>query len=547
MFKTIIKSILPNKLIKFVRKKRNELFSIEAKKKRFLEKLAKEVAQDKSYVDGKRKRIVFFSRGPEFMITFETLLALALKKMGVECIFVICDGLAVCNFSSIDRAQLHCESCCKGESIIRKLGFEVYRLSEFISDFENQPLPGTLKECKNYAFKGIPVGQLLLPSVLRYLLVSEIESASLNQAVGVYQDFIKAALQTYNVVSNIVQSLKPDKAMLFNGRYAQMRMAYETFSIFEIPCNTYESLNAPPGRYWIFSNSEPVMNLFSKSEWEKWKFVPCPEPFWSNYKRNRVSSLKLKLPKQVDAPFNLNKSILFLTNIRWELANIGLESVFNSMEECICETIKNFIETGQFLVVRIHPNDVDVYERDKAESLFQYLNKRFITFPENIWIINPEDKIDTYNLIDRCKRVVVWTSTIGMEMAYEGREPVVPVKANFTGKGFTKDVYHSKHAYFNSLLIENDLLTPERRDMAERYSSHFLIRKKIPLRLFEAEGSYDSSGFRIIKFSPHYKNYDPEKDEILKFVCKQIISDNGDFVLSDNLVDKTWDEHMFRY
>ena len=212
------------------------------------------------------------------------------------------------------------------------------------------------------------------------------------------------------------------------------------------------------------------------------------------------------------------------------------------MEHCITDTIDYCIKNNKKLIIRIHPNDSSEYEGDIAPTVYEYLTSKYNNFPDNIWIIKPKDKVDSYVLVEKCKRVIVWTSTIGLETAYEGRRPIVTAQAYYAKKGFTRDII-SKDDYFKAL-EEDDNLSDEQMELANRYASFLLLRKKIPLSLFKTRDSYDVFGFQIIKYHKNIKSYDPYYNEILKFVCDNIIN-NGEFVLPDCLVARTYDKHIF--
>ena len=537
--KLVMKKLLPKKIISVIKTISKLLWGTYAKKRRALNRISRFYRRSKNLHSP--KTMLFFSRGSEFMITFEAFLALALRIMGEKCVFVVCDGLNICNFSSHKRHTMNCQSCFSGYKIPQKLGFEIHKLSEFISkDSERFILPDSLDECINYNFNNIKVGEYLKPSILRYFMVSDFNYLNEKEVNKIYHEFIISAIKVYYAVENIIERFSPEKVFMFNGRYSQMRVAYETFNKFDILCTTYEALNAPRGQYWILSNREPVMNFNLSQEWKVWKNNKSPQPYWNKYKTTRENKIRIK--EDFDPPFDISKADLFLTNIRWELSIIALRSPFESMERCITETIDYYIRKNKKLIIRIHPADSSEYEGDIAPGVYEYLSDKYGQFPENIWIIKPEEKIDSYTLVNKCKRVIVWTSTIGYETACEGRRPIVTAKVHYSGKGFTRDII-SKDDYFKAL-EEDDRLSKEQVELANRYASYFLLRKKIPLSFFKTPITYGSTGFNILEYHKDLREYNPYHNEVLRFVCDNIVN-NEEFVLPDSLVAKTYDQHIF--
>jgi len=537
--KDILRDTLPDDLYLFLGKAINGAFGSKANRDRLLKKLATDVLREKEN-DKQVMKIVFFSRGSEFMIIFETLLALALKHCGVKSIFVVCDGLDICNFSSIKRPEMNCKSCFSRARIPEKLGFDVYPLSHFLQTYtKDNDMPDDIDKCQAFSMKGVEIGNYLKSSLLRFFLVNDLNEIDDNVLLlSVYKRFLSASIQTHGAVANIVHSLEPDRIMILNSLYGQMRTAYEFFKLSKLKCISYEAIGTPKGNYWIFSDDEPVLSLKFRGEWNHWKTLQSPRPFWDYYKKRRKSELQKN--RYFDSPFNLSDAVLLLTNVQWDISNIALDSPFSSLMDWISETIAHFIESGENLIVRIHPSDTNVYESDDVKTVRDVINEIFESIPSNIWIIDPEDKIDSYSLIDACRRVAVWSSTIGMEMAYDGREPVVTANVHYSRKGFTGDI-NTKKEYFDALKETHDRLSDDRLEMANRYCSYFLLRKKIPLKLFETKGPFS---FDITKFSPHYSDFHPDKDETLKFVCESIVNGTP-FVLTDGLIADSWGKHTF--
>ena len=243
----------------------------------------------------------------------------------------------------------------------------------------------------------------------------------------------------------------------------------------------------------------------------------------------------------MDPPFILDDAVLLLTNISWDISSILMKSPFETIFSWVIETIHEYIKTNRKLVVRIHPSDIGVYESNTVRTIMDVIDDHFDSIPENIWIIPPEAKISSYDLIEKCRRVSVWSSTMGMEMAYLGREPVVVTDVHYSKKGFTRDIF-SKDEYFESLLDKSDSLSTTKIQLANRYSSFFLLRKKIPLELVKTESPFS---FEIEKIaSYYYADYDPSRNLVFNFFAEGVLQDK-EFVLNDELIAATFQDQSF--
>ena len=59
--------------------------------------------------------------------------------------------------------------------------------------------------------------------------------------------------------------------------------------------------------------------------------------------------------------------------------------------------------------------------------------------PEHIRLIGPRDKVNTYDLIEVADLGLVYTTTVGMEMAMKGLPVIVAGQTHYRGRGFTYD------------------------------------------------------------------------------------------------------------
>jgi capsule polysaccharide export protein KpsC/LpsZ len=84
--------------------------------------------------------------------------------------------------------------------------------------------------------------------------------------------------------------------------------------------------------------------------------------------------------------------------------------------------------------------------------------------PENIRIVAAGDQVNTYDLVNIAFLGMVYTTTVGMEMAMSGVPVIVVGKTHYRGKGFTIDP-SSWDEYFYKL--EEILANPSIAHMSE--------------------------------------------------------------------------------
>ena len=178
------------------------------------------------------------------------------------------------------------------------------------------------------------------------------------------------------------------------------------------------------------------------------------------------------------------------TNVLWDAASAHREIVFPDPTTWILESIAWFAERpDRQLVVKIHPAEAVVGTNQPFASI---IRDRFPSLPSNIYIIEPEQKTNSWSIIKIADLGLAHTSTVGMEMPLEGVPCAVLSRTHYRGRGFTIDV-NNRDEYFH--LIENwnrdDHDIEEMRTLAKRYAFLLFERYQLPFPFFTEAGHTD--------------------------------------------------------
>lgn len=205
------------------------------------------------------------------------------------------------------------------------------------------------------------------------------------------------------------------------------------------------------------------------------------------------------------------KVITVFTNLIWDAANVSRDVAFSSPVECIVQTIKRFQDTDDIhILIRPHPAEKIIGTRERYGQL---VIKEFDgNLPENVSIAEPELSINSFTILDISSVGVVHTSTVGLEMAIEGKPVILISETHYRGKGFTLDATSPDH-YFS--LLSNAL--NESEIDKTRVS---LARKYFYLMMFEYQHKFPMEFTSNNNFNGYGKNSLTEllKDEESPFV-----------------------------
>lgn len=132
------------------------------------------------------------------------------------------------------------------------------------------------------------------------------------------------------------------------------------------------------------------------------------------------------------------KIALACTNVAWDSAVLGKGRAFSSQENWLKYLIHFFKNKKDwFLIIRIHPHEKVIGTNAPVGIMIkEYLNENSMS---NIAVVGDGVEINTYSLAEIARVGLVYSSSIGMEMAIDGLPVVTAAKVHYSGLGFTLD------------------------------------------------------------------------------------------------------------
>jgi hypothetical protein len=288
-----------------------------------------------------------------------------------------------------------------------------------------------------------------------------------------------------------LRSQRPDVVIVPNGTIMELGVCYRVARSLKIPTETYE-FSDQRNRFWMAQNSE-VMRQDTNALWETRKETPLTEKqmekvrslmmarqkasLWENFSR-----LWQGVPTQGAEKTRKNLGlderpiILLPTNVLGDSLTLGRQVFTKSMAEWIERTVQYFVprEDAQ-LVIRVHPGEI----KTRGVSMVEIIHRLLPELPAHIHLIRPEDKVNTYDLVEITDIGLVYTTTVGMEMAMSGIPTIVVGNTHYRERGFTHDPdsYVNYYKLLGSML-ENPAkyrLLRDRIDLAWKYAYHFFF------------------------------------------------------------------------
>ena len=127
---------------------------------------------------------------------------------------------------------------------------------------------------------------------------------------------------------------------------------------------------------------------------------------------------------------------LLCTNVVGDSLALGRQVFTTGMADWLAATVRWFSRYPQAqLVVRVHPGELLGAGHPSAEIVRQELPE----LPLHVTVVGPELPVNTYDLMELAHLGLVYTTTVGMEMAMAGIPVITAGATHYRGRGFTDD------------------------------------------------------------------------------------------------------------
>jgi hypothetical protein len=282
-----------------------------------------------------------------------------------------------------------------------------------------------------------------------------------------------------------------------NGSLLEFGAVYQTARYLGLPAVTFD-FGEQRERLWLAQNAE-AMRLDMSALWDLRGGLPLGEAElgamerlyqarrggkpWANFRRQwqagesqGAQAARKQLGLDPQRPV-----ALLATNVVGDSLALGRQIFTRGMADWLSYTVRYFAERPQAqLVVRVHPGELLGAGHPSVEIVRSTLPQ----LPEHVILIPPDSPVNTYDLIEVAHLGLVYTTTVGMEMAMSGLPVIVSGRTHYRGKGFTHDpeTIDGYRQALDHLLAQppGARLEPWQVDLAMRYAYRFFFEYPFP-------------------------------------------------------------------
>ena len=464
---------------------------------------------------------------------WETIIAYILRWQGFRPHFLICNNaMEMCD--SYDPKQKIGDICAQCRRDIHgfmtnsKIPFSKFSDWIDIESVKNEALkcsnlwdPNT--EFNKFTYDNFPIGDLIWISLVRHF--RKIRFSSDPHAIATSRKFLESGIIAYRAIQNIINSRNWKYVFGVNGSFFIEAIAGEFARQKGIEFFSYERgikkdyvllSKKSPISSWdilnIYKNREPL-NAAEEKEIDDYCAVrkiggQSIVNYWPQVeadKKKIIDELKLDPTKKIFTAF---------PNITWDSAVINREIFFKDLWDWINTTIAHISQRPDVqLIVRVHPAEIRLRQKT-TERVADLIKEYYLQLPSNIRVIDSESPISSYTLVEISDKILVYTTTVGLEAAMVGKEVIVSARTHYRGLGFTTDCAN-KEEYLRALDEQRAIDRPAIIEKARRYAYTLFFDTHIPFKsITEEEGDYHYN----IKSLDDLKNGDfPEVGFFSKF------------------------------
>lgn len=460
---------------------------------------------------------------------FSLIASMALRMRNIPVHQFVCDhGLRPCVLgTNRDNPGMHppCRECVRTSRYLftgNNTHWFTEKLNPQIED-ETQKLD--LSALLSYEYQHIPLGRMILPSLRWILRKHHLDNDTDTRFLA--RSYIQSAWNVYAEFSLLVESLKPQAVVVFNGMFYPEAMARLAAGEKSVPVYSHEVGMLPYSAFFtdkeataypVKVDSDFELNAEQNARLDTYltnrfqgNFQTAGVAFWPEMKRldntimGKVSEYGALVP--------------IFTNVIFDTSQAHANKLFRHMFDwldMIVEKIKVCPDT--LFIIRAHPDEVRP-GKESYESVAEWYEKNNLAEFPNLIFIPPDEFISSYELIRRSKFVMVYNSTVGLEASLMGKPVLCAGKARYTQipTVYFPESRSEYEKHFDSFLREELIDQPkEFIKNARKVLYSQLFRASIPFdQYLEADGVW--KGYvRLKEFDIHALR--AENSDVIKVV-----------------------------
>ena len=435
---------------------------------------------------------------------FECLLAEKLRSMGAIVLHLVDDG--VLKFIDLEHP-----SSIKNKrrlSIREVLSLQIIKrfnrhltYSRFISQQELNKI-ALLAQEKSMSSEIVVHGVYLNDSIDSSLIRAYRSSAiSVKDEIGYEKTrliSIENAILSLTIAKNVDERINPDIVITSHGVYSSYGPFYQYYKLKNKKVITWGLSNYYFGRV-VFSKKGLTANRHDDGFFESYGNkidIQVAKQFTVDTLNKRYNNQFAyqqyynEGDEVVDSTIknflvdNTNVELYGLfPNVFWDNSLTGTNTVFNSSEDWLLETIDYFQKIkNKKLVIRAHPAEFHNDTKLNSKKIIETAFGKNVNNISNLLFIDSDLNFSSYLLFQYLTAGIVYNGSIGLEMLAKNIPVIIAGNAPYSKNGFTFDI-KNKQDYFDSFNKIQQISAAQKIDSIYKFFYYYLHLNHIPLNV----------------------------------------------------------------
>lgn len=433
----------------------------------------------------------------------QSILARAFHTRGVDTLQVRCDeALPACCLDNVMKYEGAMRSICRFNTsqVSESFGLEAHSARDFLpSDYA----PPALSEGYGDArYRGVDVSKLCFASARDYFKKYNVDPRD-DRERAVLDRYRATAVTLLDAYDAIFDAHDISAVVAFEDHYVYGGTALALAAERSIPAYSvdlgYLNETLLFGRWGnrnslpMFTDHETLTSVLREP------LDDDQESAIDELMRGRMDGTTTRFQysaqtdKSIQRPDDVTTVGMF-TNLSWDASAEIDDAAFRDMFDWISTTIEAVGDRpGLHLVVKTHPAEA---VRSTREPVGEWIHDNLGPLPDNVEVLPPDTDVNTYRLASDLDLAAVYSSIVGLEMAYLGLPVVVAGDTHYRDLGITADP-RTREEYVE--YVTNASPVPTDPDRAKRYAHFFYFSKHVPFPFVASDP--DGENIRLLPVS----------------------------------------------
>ncbi len=447
------------------------------------------------------KKILVYSPVPWELGRIEIGLGLALQARGYDVVTYICGGdFSACEMENAKTLRPPCAQCvamATGQQA--PFGFTPKTVRSFIRDGDVARARKVAsawdgRDLAAFQYEGMPVGL----NVARYLhnyyhaatYEQDYDAGHLENA----RRCLESSILYFVAARRILANEAPDILILSNGKNLVYYPFFHQAQLYRMRVVTWDETVVFEDSL-VFNHNCFANEIHLESVWPHWRDTPLladEETLLDTFMQRRQQGVEGLTPIAHGAAEALRAYlhargwdgqqplVAIYPNMAWDTAVVGRDVGFSSFVEWLQTLVALSRDLPAYkFVFRAHPHEATLPRHFATSTPTLTLLQQCGALPDNVILVPPDVSLNSYILGQLARHRVLYTGTLGLELAVAGHLSLICGDVHYRNKGFTVDIRDAQH--LREQLATVPVFTVEQQAWARRYMYLYVFRHLVRL------------------------------------------------------------------